>query len=38
MLVFDPDSRLGAVAIIVICGFSAAVFLWMLLLRRRASH
>ena len=38
MLAFDPDSWLSAVAIIVICGFSAAVFLWMLLLRRRASH
>jgi hypothetical protein len=37
MLVFDPDSRLGAVAIIVIFVFSAAVFMWMLL-RRRASH
>ena len=38
MLAFDPDSWLGAVAIIVIFVFSAAVFMWMLLLRRRASH
>jgi hypothetical protein len=37
MLAFDPDSWLGAVAIIVIFVFSAAVFMWMLL-RRRASH
>jgi hypothetical protein len=38
MLAIDPDSWLGAVAVIVIFVFSAAVFLWMLLLRRRASH
>jgi hypothetical protein len=38
MLAFDPDSWLGAVAIIVIFVFSAAIFMWMPLLRRRASH
>ena len=38
MLAFDPDSWLSAVAIIVAFGFSAAIFMWMLLLRRRASH
>jgi hypothetical protein len=38
MLAYDPDSWLSAVVIIVICGFSAAVILWMLLLRRRAIH
>jgi hypothetical protein len=38
MLAFNPDSWLNTVAIIVAFGFSAAIFMWMLLLRRRASY
>ena len=38
MFVLDPESRLGAVVVMATFGLAVAVFTWMLILRRRASH